>query len=389
MNQVEYGADTCCIGHGSFIMSTELNTYAEVTGFSKSLGKVSNVPIVTAALSYDCPKSLQTYILIFHQCLYLPDLTTHLICPNQLRTNGIRVNDCPLQFIFSPEERKTAHSIIAEQLSIPLKLRGVISYFEVRCPTEEEVLNPDKFQHITMTAPSEWEPYDPQLTETEEALTIQKTDDTIQQIGTRIVSVTSTDHLGQNLSPGLYEALSRRVLILSTVGIHNAESKRKGSITAEILAKRWFIGLNAAQRTIENSTQRGVRDVSVSSGMKRLKHTAHQLMFRRIRATVYTDTMFAKQKSLRQNTCAQVYVTTFHWTKIYPMKLKSDVHMTLDRLHKEVGVFATIVPDNAPELVSGDFRRKAIHAGSRIKPIEAYTHNQNLAESAIREVRRM
>jgi hypothetical protein len=82
-------------------------------------------------------------------------------------------------------------------------------------------------------------------------------------------------------------------------------------------------------------------------------------------------------------------VTDFHWMRTYPMKTKSEAHLTLDRLHKEVGVFNTIIPDNAPELVSGEFRRKAIHAGWRIKPIEAYTHNQHLAESGIRELRRM
>jgi hypothetical protein len=112
-------------------------------------------------------------------------------------------------------------------------------------------------------------------------------------------------------------------------------------------------------------------------------------MYKYIKAEVYTDTMFIKTKSLRQNTCAQVYVTRFHWTQVYPMRSKGDAHQTLDRLHQDWGVYHTIVPDNAPELSAGEFRRKAIHAGSRVKPIEAYTHNQNMAESAIRELRRM
>jgi hypothetical protein len=112
-------------------------------------------------------------------------------------------------------------------------------------------------------------------------------------------------------------------------------------------------------------------------------------MYKHIRAEVYTDTMFNRVKSLRQNTCAQVYVTRFHWTKVYPMKTKSEAHLTLDMLHQDVGIFHTIIPDNAPELAAGEFRKKAIRAGSRIKPIEAYTHNQNMAESAIRELRRM
>jgi hypothetical protein len=115
----------------------------------------------------------------------------------------------------------------------------------------------------------------------------------------------------------------------------------------------------------------------------------HQLTYRHLRTSVYTDTMFTTVKSLRQNTCAQVYVTSFHWNRIFPMKKKSDAHLTLDTLFRDVGVFHTIIPHNALELASGEFRRKAIHASASVKLVEAYTHNQNLAESAIRELRRM
>jgi hypothetical protein len=99
--------------------------------------------------------------------------------------------------------------------------------------------------------------------------------------------------------------------------------------------------------------------------------------------------MFTTVKSLRQNIWAQVYVTSFHWTKVYPLRKKADAHFSLDQLYREVGVFHTIIPDNAPELLGGEFRRKALHAGSSIHSIEAHTHNQNLAESGIRELRRM
>jgi Reverse transcriptase (RNA-dependent DNA polymerase) len=120
-----------------------------------------------------------------------------------------------------------------------------------------------------------------------------------------------------------------------------------------------------------------------------MKHTAHQLLYRHIRTSIYTDTMFSKVKSLQQNHCAQVYITPFHYTKVYPMRSKAEAHLTLDKLHQDVGVFHTIIPDNAKELTEGELKRKAIHAGSKIRPIEAHRHNQNLAESGIRELRRM
>lgn len=98
-----------------------------------------------------------------------------------------------------------------------------------------------------------------------------------------------------------------------------AVSKRKGTVTPTELAKRWFIGVESARRTIERTTQRAVRDFAFTSGTRRLKHTAYQLKYKHLRASAYTDTMFSKVKSLRQNTCAQVYVTSFHWSAVYPI----------------------------------------------------------------------
>lgn len=69
---------------------------------------------------------------------------------------------------------------------------------------------------------------------------------------------------------------------------------------------------------------------------------------------------------------------------------KVDAHFTLDALFRDVGVFNILIPDNAIELTQGDFKKKVLHAGSTLKPVEAYMHNQNLAESCIRElIRRM
>jgi hypothetical protein len=375
---------------GSYIICAETNTCAEVTGFSASLGKLTDVPIVSAALAYDCPETYSTYILIFHQVLYLPDLNAHLICPNQLRANQIRVNDCPLQFLPTAERKKNAHSIEAKGTLIPLTLRGVMSYFNVRCPTESEMEDPERYPQIKMTSPSEWRPYDKQLSNDELMLTkYDQHNDPIPRIRQLSAIDTETEYYGSVFDNHLFHHKLNRKLLVAQSYIMSAVSNRRGTVTAAQLSSRWFIGLNAAQRTIDRTTQLGVRDFSLTKGYRQLKHTAHQLMYKQIRALVYTDTMFTKVKSLRQNTCAQVFVTDFHWTCTYPMKTKSEAHLTLERLHKEVGVFNTIIPDNAPELASGELKRKAIHAGSRVKPIEAYTHNQNLAESAIRELRRM
>ena len=47
-----------------------------------------------------------------------------------------------------------------------------------------------------------------------------------------------------------------------------------------------------------------------------------------------------------------------------------------------------MVPDNAGEISKGEFEQKLRCAGCIISPVEAYTPNQNKAESAIRELKR-
>ena len=113
-------------------------------GFLSSLGSV-DVPIVTAAVAYDDPLTMTTFVLIIHQALYFEQLRHNLLCPNQLRQHGIIVNDTPLYFLLPEQRREDDHRIVIPEtdLSINLKLRGVISYFETRKPTQEEIDAPE------------------------------------------------------------------------------------------------------------------------------------------------------------------------------------------------------------------------------------------------------
>jgi hypothetical protein len=57
--------------------------------------------------------------------------------------------------------------------------------------------------------------------------------------------------------------------------------------------------------------------------------------------------------------------------------------------NRDYGIFHTIIPDNARELTHGKLRCKALETGRYIAPVEAYIQNKILADSAIRELRRM
>lgn len=386
--ELDTHADTCCFGRNCYIMSSDLNETAEVTPFADGLGKLSQVPIVTVAVAYDCPKTYQTFILIFNKSLYIKQLNHHLLCPNQMRLSGTIVNDCPLQFTAIEDRSVYTHTVVNGSCIIPLKLKGVLSYFDTRMPTDEEISNPDLYTHIEMTSQADWDPYDDKYCEDETYIRKVNPDEIIYN-NKRIISEISISLSA--ISDALDEESMLKKLktnINCNFNVSAVVSAKKGTVSAIDLAKRWFIGVETAKRTIDSTTQRGVRDFTSSSGTKRLKSTAYQLRYRHLRATVYTDTLITTVKSLyNQYTCAQIYITSFHWMKVYPMKEKSDAHLTLDALHRDVGVFHTIIPDNAKELVQGEFRRKALQAGASIRPIEPYMHNQNLAESGIRELR--
>ena len=149
--------------------------------------------------------------------------------------------------------------------------------------------------------------------------------------------------------------------------------KRPGFIGPEQLAKNWKIGLEAAKRTVEATTQLAVRDFSTTTGGRRLKPHHWMVDQKRISCPVYHDTIFAKCKSLRGNTCAEVYATAFQYQKVISLPKKADAHYSLDDFFNKVGIPSVLISDNAPELTEGDFRRKAKRAQCPMKQVEVET----------------
>ena len=338
-------------------------------------------PIVSVAVAYDDELSHTTYILVFNQVLHVEELHHNLISPFQVRMNDIVVKDIPLRLLVNTRGMDgldpSDHSIVVQEpkLHIPLKLRGTISYFNTRKPTAREMNEVEDCPRVVMTYMTpEWNPHDELLSKEEERLRIEV--DTFDEL-----------HMVQR-ERNISSILSERVLIRSVEATKSI--RRKGTVKPEQLAKRWHISLEVAKRTIENTTQKGVRDFTTMTGTRRLRHLTQQLAYRPINAVCYTDTMFAQIPSLTNKyTCAQIYCTEFDWTIVYPIRTKAEAHLTLDLLHHQFGAFKVMIPDNARELVAGSFRDKLRKAGTIIAPIEAYTPNQNRAESAIRELKRM
>jgi hypothetical protein len=86
-----------------------------------------------------------------------------LICPNQLRHNGVVVDDVPRHL---SHDGKSTHSLYFpdEQVRLPLRLKGVISYLETRLPTQDEINN---CRWLTATNDTVWDPYSDSFAEQE------------------------------------------------------------------------------------------------------------------------------------------------------------------------------------------------------------------------------
>ena len=114
-------ANMCVFGKNAIIIANTGQS-ANVDGFSPDVGTLHKVPIVDAAIAYDCPFTLKTYILVAKNVLHVPSMDINLIPPFVMREAGIVVNE--VAKIHSKVPTAEDHSIYfeAQDLRIPLSL---------------------------------------------------------------------------------------------------------------------------------------------------------------------------------------------------------------------------------------------------------------------------
>jgi hypothetical protein len=135
--ELDTHADTCVAGNNTVVLDLTGKVVTVSPFCEEEFESIQDVPIATVATAYDCHETGKTYVLVINKAFYLGDKMAHtLLCPNQLRSNGLRVYDCPKQF-----DARSTHSIHIPEadISIPLTMTGIISGFDTRVPTQEEL----------------------------------------------------------------------------------------------------------------------------------------------------------------------------------------------------------------------------------------------------------
>ena len=163
--ELDSHANMAVLGKNCFVFE-RTGRHCDVSAFSPNIATTS-LPIVDAVIVYDCPYSMQSYLLMVRNALYVSDMDHNLLPPFLLREANIHVNECPKLHAVNATE--VHHSIFfpEHELRIPMKLIGTFSYFNHRLPELSEI---DHLQVIIITPDSStWDPHSVHYASDEEA----------------------------------------------------------------------------------------------------------------------------------------------------------------------------------------------------------------------------
>ena len=151
---VDSHSDTTVVGKHAKITAIIEGQTVEAFPFAKSFGSIKDLPIVNKAVTYDHPTLCRTFILHMNHSIFIGEDSDHcLLSPNQVRANGIKVDDGSVHY-----EPSSSYSIYVPKfdLHLPFKSHGPTAYLQIRHPTEEEY---EECDHMHLTDPEGWDPY--------------------------------------------------------------------------------------------------------------------------------------------------------------------------------------------------------------------------------------
>jgi hypothetical protein len=216
--------------------------------------KTKTVAVASGGTAYDHDDGI-TYILDVHNGLNMTsELKVSLLNPNQMRCNGLIVEDVPLHLA---QNEYATHSIYFPdvKLQLPLEMEGVISFLPNRKPTHHEI---DHCEHLQLMADIDWNPHSDEFAK-QEGTMIHKLQRTVKSISIEGFPITHVPCSGLGEVSGVYceETLKAGVERLEIMALRS--KTRKFTLSAEKFADKWGISLEAEQRTLQATTQRFIR----------------------------------------------------------------------------------------------------------------------------------
>jgi hypothetical protein len=168
--ELDSHADTWVCGRNSLITAMT-DEYVDLSPFAATLGTMSRKPVCSHALAWDNVHDGTTIILMIHQSISVPEMENNLACPMQSRMNDVTIHECPKFLDRSVTDKSHTIIIPTEEgnVTIPLGLYGVTSFFTTRKPTEWEMSHCERVS-LTYEDPK-WDPHSPVYARQEESMT--------------------------------------------------------------------------------------------------------------------------------------------------------------------------------------------------------------------------
>ena len=149
----------------------------------------------------------------------------------------------------------------------------------------------------------------------------------------------------QDATSEYHDAIGRQV---------NASSskERRSRVGPDDLARRFCITRDVAAKTLNATTQRGLRLYDTTLD-RRFKTQQAQLRFPRLNTTFTPTRCFLTLLALGGETCAQVMLTSEQHSESYPMKSKSEAGEKLNKWIHDHGIPRQVLTDGAKEETYG------------------------------------
>ena len=389
--ELDSHADSPVVGQGARVLEHTGRT-VRVSGFSGELGSALTVPVVHAAVAYDCEITGKTHILVIHNALYLRSMKTNLIPPFMMRLAGLQVNECPKFLSLAPSINDHSVYFPAADVRFPFQIEGIVSYLSTRIPSDQE-LSDYAGEYLLLTPNAEdWDPHTAKYKDQEFGMTNYRGELKERPEDRILISSVNQSSIDCFTDPESFAAaMESKVHRIRSVTSNQPKKKHK-SVKASDLARRWRIPLAQAQKTIEMTTQRCVRSGEVPSLNRRYKTNDRMLRYARVSTDVFMDTFFTAKRlgpSTRGFTCCQIFVTEFGHVFVVPLQSKAGerIKYALKKYFKDVGVPPMIICDAAREQVQGDALLLCNEAGCQIYELAKDTPAANRAERYIKMIK--
>ena len=340
-------ADISCAGRDAVIVEYLEGRSCTVHPFNDTYTPRSNVKLCNAVFAYDSEDG-KVLLLKINQCLdFTREMQHSLFSTNQVRSNGIIVDDVPA-IIDVRNKSRQAIILPEEGITLPLLMNGPVAYIPIRKPTDSEMEN---CRVIELTSSDIWNP-----------------DESIGNDYERTISSIQSEIL--------FRTLNDKVMVRAVT--HTSH----GTLNPSFLSKFWDIPLVDAKRTL---TSTEYQSVSIPEGnlTRRRRLGYNRRDYRKLSGYAgqfASDTFFSNVESLRGNKCIQLFCNKARFICSYPLKSKGEANNALIRFIHEVGVPSEILTDGARELIRSEWSKTCKRFNIRQPTTEPYSPWQNPAE---------